>query len=183
MKQGIRALGIDDSPFAKNSGPATVIGVVCRMGKGTVVEGVLSTSVLVDGDDSTSALCSLILGSRFYRGLHVILLNSIMLGGFNAVDIRELSRATKLPVIAITRKKPNKPAAEKAVRNTPNWEAKLARMREAGEAKRSGAFYIQFSGTDLKQASDILAIFGNEPVRLAHIIASGVARGESHGRA
>ena len=184
MKPGIRVLGIDDSPFEKGRGDALVIGVVCRKDakEGLITEGVLSTHVSVDGDDSTEKLCQLILASRFKPQIHAILLNSIMLGGFNAVDISELSRKTCLPILAITRKKPTK-EAESAVKNTPNWGAKLARMKKAGPSRKAGSWHLQHAGIDLNGARDILRIFGNGPTRLAHIIASGIKRGESRGRA
>ncbi len=185
MKQGIRVLGVDDSPFKRCDKTALVVGVVCRKesgGQGLIVEGVLSTRVSVDGDDGAQRLCKMLIKSRFKRELHAIMLNGIMLAGFNVVDINELGVRTGLPVLALTRKKPNPGAVEKAVKNTGNWEAKLARIKSAGTTKRLEGWHAQFSGTDLNGARDIIRIFGNGPVRLAHIIASGIVYGESHGR-
>lgn len=185
MKPGIRVLGIDDSPFSRGDETALVIGVVCRKEKekGLEVEGVLSTRVEVDGEDATEKLLETILGSRFFPQIHAILLNGIMLAGFNVVDIKEVAKQTKLPVIAITRKKPNAEKVGRAIRNVANPGQKLARIDSSGGSVRAGSFFIQFSGTDLNDAKEIVRLFGNGPVRLAHIIASGVVRGESRGRA
>ncbi len=188
MKPGIRVLGIDDSPFQRNDKTALVIGVVCRKdgsieSQSLIVEGVLSIHVLIDGDDGTEKLCEMVLRSRFKTELSAIMLNGIMLAGFNVVDIAELNKKTGVPAIALTRKKPDMPAVEKAVRKTRNWEEKLLRITSAGSSKQLEGWNAQVSGTDLNGARDIIRIFGNGPVRLAHLIASGVIRGESKGRA
>jgi endonuclease V-like protein UPF0215 family len=185
MKPGIRVLGIDDSPFSRGDETALVIGVVCRQEKekGLEVEGVLSTRVAVDGDDGTEKLIDMISSSRFSPQLHAIFLNGIMLAGFNAVDINELNKKTGNPVLALTRKKPDPEKVEKAVRKVKNFEDKLTRINSAGKPARIGSWSVQSAGTDLNNAKEIVCLFGNSPVRLAHIIASGVVRGESKGRA
>ena len=189
MKSGVRVIGIDDSPFQRNDKTALVVGVVCRKGRGTasdqslIVEGVLSTRVHVDGDDGTEKLCGMILNSRFKAELNAILLNGIMLAGFNVVEINELSSETGIPVLALTRKKPDPVAVENALKKVPGWEVKLSKINSAGSSKRIEGWHAQLSGTDLNGARDIIRIFGNSPVRLAHLIASGVIRGESRGRA
>ena len=188
MKPGIRVLGIDDSPFQRGDMTALVVGVVCRKDNASwesqslIVEGVLSTRVRVDGDDGTETLSKMVLRSRFKTGLCAMMLNGIMLAGFNAVDINELSRDTGLPALAITRKKPDPRAVGNAVKKIPGWEAKLSKINSAGPSKRLEGWNVQLSGTDINRARDIIRIFGNGPARLAHIIASGIVRGESSGR-
>ena len=125
----------------------------------------------------------MISNSRFLPQLQAVMLNGIMLAGLNVVDITELSERTGLPVLALTRKKPSAQSVERAIRNVSGWEDKLERLRSAGVAAKAGGWSIQFAGTDLKKASEIVRIFGNGPSRLAHVIASGVVKGESHGRA
>jgi uncharacterized protein len=188
MKQGIRVLGVDDSPFERGSRNALVLGAVCRSLGGPqrealIVEGVLSTRVAVDGDDGTDKLSAMITGSRFRPQLRAVMLNGIMLAGLNVVDITELSRRTDLPVLALTRKQPSRQPVERAIRKVAGWEGKLERMRSAGTASKAGRWNIQFAGTDLNKAREIVCIFGNGPSRLAHIMASGVVKGDSHGRA
>jgi endonuclease V-like protein UPF0215 family len=185
MKPGIRVLGIDDSPFSRGDAEALVVGVVCRKcscKEGLIVEGVLSTKVFVDGDDGTEKAIALASG-RFAPQIRAVLLNGIMLAGFNAVDISELSRRTGLPAIALTRKKPDGAAVGNAVQNAPNWGQKQKRISAAGPPKRICGWYAQLAGTDLKEAGDIIAAFGNGPIRLAHLMASGIVKGESGGRA
>ena len=52
FKKEIRVIGIDDAPFRKFSkGKVFVIGTVFR--GGTLLDGILSTKVNVDGSNST----------------------------------------------------------------------------------------------------------------------------------
>ncbi len=179
MKTGIRVLGIDDSPFERHHQDSLVVGVVCRKNS---IEGVLSTRVSVDGDDSTEKLISMLMKSRFLKQVKAIMLNSIMLAGFNAVDIGKLNKETGIPVIALTRKRPDQKSAERALENVPNKEKKKRIMVSSGTAERIGNWYVRSTGINLNETREIVAIFGNDPIRLAHVIASGIVTGESHGK-
>jgi endonuclease V-like protein UPF0215 family len=181
FKRGARFLGIDDSPFAPSSLDVLVVGVVERDG---LVEGVLSTRVRRDGDDATEKLCRMLSQSRFLAQVKAILLNSVNLAGFNVVDIRELSARTKKPVIAVVRRKPDAARVMRALANVPNAALKAERMARAGGVAREGSLFFQRAGISEEGAR--LALRGGERVpesiRLAHVIAGGIARGESGGR-
>ncbi len=180
MKQGIRILGIDDSPFEKSQREKVlVVGVVWRRG---VVEGVLSTKIKKDGDDSTRKLSEMIERSRFKEGLRAILINSITLAGFNIIDINKLSNKLRVPVITIVRKKPGPEKVKNALAHLNHCEEKLALIEKAGKHAAIKGFYVQFCGASEETVEKILGICGIEPVRLAHIISSGVVKGESRGR-
>lgn len=180
MKPGVRVIGIDDSPFTRRSKKILVMGVVYREG---IVEGILSTRVEKDGRDSTEKLITMIKRSRFFQQLRAVLLNSITLAGFNIVDIQRLSAELNLPVIAISRKKPSKEKVRKALANLKDGSEKILLVEKAGSIFKERA-YLQIAGTDIKPAREILSRFSAipEPIRLAHIIGSGVVRGESSGR-
>lgn len=183
MKPGSRILGIDDSPFEKGSGASVlVVGVLMR---GPVVEGVLSTFVDSDGDDATDRISEMILRSRFSTEVRAVMLNSIMMAGFNVVDISELSRRTGVPVIAVMRRKPDMGKVGAALANVCCTEEKMVRIKRAGNAIRIGRVYAQFAGTDAKGAAGMLSQYEGvpEPVRLAHVIAGGIMKGESSGKA
>lgn len=179
MKRGIRVLGLDDSPALKNREKRLVVGVVWRNG---IVEGVMSTSVSADGDDSTRKLGRLVNRSRFKQELRALLLQSITLAGFNIVDINRLAQETGLPVIAIVRKKPDEKKVGEALAHTPDFEKKRFLIEKAGKPVRICGWFAQFAGCDKKKAEEVLKITGGEPIRLAHVIASGIVRGESKGR-
>ena len=106
-KSQIRILGIDDAPFKNchGKGKALVLGTVFR--GGDRMDGLLSTYVKIDGLDSTRVLIPWICESRNKAQLSVVMLDGISLGGFNIVDIQELSKQTSLPVIVVIRHEPD----------------------------------------------------------------------------
>ncbi len=175
-----RIVAIDDSPFSRGQAKCLLVGVVSRR---DVVEGILSTRVEVDGTDGTRKISEMISRSRFAPQIRCIILNGIMVGGFNVVDIGELNEELGIPVIALTRKKPNKGAAETALKkHFKDWRERVERVRHAGEGKKHKKAYMQIAGISAKDAGEIIDVYGLEPLRLANMIASGIAKGESRGR-
>jgi len=64
FKKEIRVIGIDDAPFRKFSkGKVFVIGTVFR--GGTLLDGILSTKVNVDGSNSTKKIIEMVNKSKF----------------------------------------------------------------------------------------------------------------------
>ena len=191
MKRGIRILGIDDSPFEKygKGKKVLVIGVVYRDG---IVEGVISAHMTKDGADSTSKLYGMVSGSRFLQQIKLILIHGTMLAGLNVTDISLLSRKLNIPVIAVTRKKPEMGSVYSALRksNARTSGSKIRMLKriidETGEFHKidvnDETYYVQSAGIDGKDAESLLRKFGLAPLRLAHIIGSGVVNGESSGR-
>lgn len=182
LKKGVRILGIDDSPFTKTDSHVLVVGVVERNG---TVEGVLSTVVERDGDDATERILEMVSRSRFLSQVKAIMLNSIMMGGFNVVDISALHEKTGKPIIAVVRRKPDMEQVKKALSNVCCAEEKMAKIKRAGKVYRFGRLYAQLAGIKQKEAGEILGRYRGVPeaVRLAHIIAGGIIRGESRGKA
>ena len=190
MKSEIRVIGIDDSPFEFNDKESDIIGVVMRGGE--YIECVLKNSVEIDGTDATSACVEMIKKTRHKMQLKVILLDGIALGGFNVVDIEELYDSTKIPVITVTRDVPDFEKIENALKkHFKDWEnrLKLIRKRELYEVKTPhNPIFIKCVGVTLAQAKEIIKISTirgviPEPIRVAHLIASGIKRGESYGKA
>jgi endonuclease V-like protein UPF0215 family len=186
MKREVRVVGIDDAPFDKFSQRnVLVVGAVFR--GGTLLDGILSTKVRVDGTNSTKRLVAMLNNSKFKPQLQCILLDGIAVGGFNVMDVRKLNRETSLPVIVVMRRFPDFKKIKRALR-TINKQGRLALMEKAGKIQKVGKIYIQLTGIDLEKAKDILKITCTrshlpEPIRVAHIIASGIVEGESRGRA
>ena len=103
------------------------------------------------------------------------------------IDVKELNRKTKLPVIIIIRKKPDIDNIKKTLIRI-NKKQKIKLIEKAGNVFQVDNIFVQLTGIDLEQAKKILKIVCTrslipEPIRLAHLIASGVAVGESRGRA
>ncbi len=190
MKAQARILGVDDAPFQFTDEFVPVVGVVVR--SPSYVEAVLTTRVHVDGRDATDVLAEAIGGSRYREGLGLVLLDGAALGGFNVVDIDALSREIAIPVATVTRRKPDAAAIEKALRSRfEDWEARLAILRKGPlfrietEHKPLYATAAGIEPHELKEAVQRCTVRGAlpEPVRIAHLVATAIVKGESKGNA
>lgn len=190
MKAQARLLGIDDAPFAFSDAETEIVGVVVRAP--SYVEGVMMTRVAVDGRDANTRLAAMIGRSRFLDGLALILLDGAALGGFNVVDIEALHEAVGVPVATVTKKEPDFPSMEKALRaRFEDAEERLAVLRRQNLTKVKTAhkpLYVSHAGIGPREVSDAIAkctVRGAlpEPIRIAHLVATAVKRGESKGRA
>jgi len=184
VKPEIRVVGIDDGVFVPHThGKCDVIGVVFR--GGYWLEGVMRTQVEIDGLDATDKIAEMITGSPHYGQLRVIMLDGVTFAGFNVVDTLRLFETTRLPVIAVTREKPDFKDIRKALKNLPFSEKRWRAINNADKiirvATRRGeeAVYIQARGVEADVAVRIVrntATRSNVPeaLRVAHLIASGL---------
>lgn len=185
IKPEIRILGIDDGKFVPHSkNQAVVVGVIYR--GGYWLEGVMSTHITVDGFDGTSRLSSMITSSPHYRQIRIVFLNGVTFAGFNVVDIKELNANTRLPVVAVTQKKPNLSKVHLAVnilsRSDERWQAILnAGDIFAIKAQRGNKqVYVEVAGIPIEIAEKIIMLTSTrsnipEALRVAHIVASGIS--------
>lgn len=190
MKPQARIMGIDDAPFSFEDAETEVVGAVVRAPN--YLEGVMMTRVAVDGRDATAKLAKMIGRSRYLEGLHLILIDGAALGGFNIVDIQALHEKTGVPAVTVTKKKPDLAAMEKALRaRFEDAEERLAVLRRQSLETVSTShkrLYVSRAGISLPDASDAIALCTvqgalPEPIRIAHLIATALKRGESQGRA
>ncbi|RLA77407.1 MAG: hypothetical protein DRG33_07075 [Deltaproteobacteria bacterium] len=181
-----RILGVDDSIVDFSSPYTDVVGILMR--NGGYIEGVLWGRISVDGDDSTAVLSEMILSSRFREQINLIMLDGFALGGFNIVDIDELNKVTGIPVVTFTLKVPSPPNIERALKGkVQGWEEKLeliSRRKVDRIEIRGREAYISRAGIGLDEAlkmidSSIVRGFTPEPLRVAHLVASALGRGES----
>jgi endonuclease V-like protein UPF0215 family len=185
IKPEIRVLGVDDGAFKPHvKGRVPVIGVVFR--GGFWLDGVVHTSIEIDGFDATDEIASMITGSSHYRQLRMIMLNGITFAGFNIVDVKALYAATKLPIITVTREKPDFADIKKALQNLPNSEKRWGAILSAGEPvevltrNAKAKIYMQTVGVSKEDAQKILRLTSTrsnipEALRVAHLIASGIS--------
>src|SRR4030042_1037943 len=94
MKQQIRLLGLDDSPFSFSDKYTTIIGVVMRGGE--YLECVLSRQISIDGDDATLICIDMIKNTL----LHVVktIYNPIYIK-FVGIDFEDAKKIIKLSTI------------------------------------------------------------------------------------
>ena len=185
IKPEIRVLGIDDGRFVpRTKGTVAVVGVVYR--GGYWFEGVMHTTITIDGLDATGKMAEMIKNSLYYKELRVVVLDGVTFAGFNVVDINKLSHVTDLPVISVARDKPDLEEIKSALEHLPDFDLRWQVMENAGELfaveTRNGEnpVYVQSAGILREDAEKILkttSIRSNIPeaLRVAHIIASGLA--------
>ena len=186
LKKEIRVIGIDDAPHKfKAKGNILIVGTIFR--GGSFLDGILSTKVSIDGNNATSKIIEMINKSKFKPQLRCIFLDGIAVGGFNIIDIKELNKKTKIPVIVIIRKKPDIANIKKILIRL-NKKNRIKLLEKAGPIASAGKIFVQLSGIGMQKAKEILKIACTrsnipEALRLSHIIASGIVDGESRGRA
>jgi len=183
IKTEIRVLGIDDGKFTpRKEGNVIIVGVVFR--GGCSIDGVMRTTIAIDGLDATEQFASMINASPHRRQLRLVMLNGITFAGFNVVDIKKLNAATNLPVMALTQERPDLGAIYEALTNLPNIEERWKKILEAGEIheviNNGTKIYIELAGISLSDAQKIIAVTSTrsslpEPLRVAHLIASGIS--------
>jgi uncharacterized protein len=186
VKKEIRILGFDDSPFDKfRDEKVLVVGAFYRGGQ--FLDGVVSGYVKVDGSDSTSRLISLLKKSKFLTQLRAVMLDGIAMGGFNVVDITRICRSTGLPVIVVMRGYPDIEKMTRALVKIGQGRKALL-MKKAGRIYRYRKIHFQVCGMSPEEAREVLSVSIThseipEALRVAHLIAGGIVKGESRGRA
>jgi endonuclease V-like protein UPF0215 family len=179
-------VGFDDAPFDHHTRRnVLVVGAVFA---GQRLDGVISGYIRRDGVNSTATLINVLHSSRFFPQLQAIFLQGIAFGGFNVIDIRELHQQIGLPVIVISRSKPNLKKIQSALlKNVPGGLKKWRLIEKAGPMEKIGDVYVQTVGLDKENTAALIARFATnsmmpEPLRTAHLIAAGVTLGESRHR-
>ena len=191
IKKEIRILGIDDASFNLYEDKKTIlIGAIFRGGKW--LDGVLKTEVAIDGNDATEKIAGMVKNTR-HKDLRVIMLDGITFGGFNVANIKKIYEETGLGVIVVVRKLPDFEEIEMVIKRYDYYEERKEGIRAAGiprkvETRPGNFIYIQCSGIKFEDAEYIVKLSSTrslipEPIRVAHLIASGVALGESRGGA
>ncbi len=186
IKPEIRVLGIDDGIFVPHSkGFAPIVGVVFR--GGYWLDGVMSTKVEVDGFDATEKIAAMVTSSPHHKQLRIIMLDGVTFAGFNVVDIKKLNEETKLPVIAVTRDRPDFGEIRKALKKLPFPAKRWKAVVDAGEIfevttrSKKERVYMEISGIVEEDARKILKLTSTrssvpEALRVAHLVASGISK-------
>jgi hypothetical protein len=176
-KKGIRALAIAES-FKKSRDKSIIVGVVMR--SDLVIDGIIFDRVTVRGDDATDAII------RMYNNLNrddinIMILNGLIISMYNIIDIEEVYKNIKKPIIALTFEE-SEGLDEHIKRAFPyNYEEKLEMYHKLGKReelllKTGYIIYIRSKGIDLDDSRRIINKFllqGSipEPIRVAKLIA------------
>ncbi|PTD94030.1 hypothetical protein C9439_04835 [archaeon SCG-AAA382B04] len=195
FKKETRILGIDDGPFKKFSSKETIlVGSVFRGGEW--LDGVLTDKITVDGFDSTKKIIDLINNSRHKKQLQTVFLDGLTFAGMNIVDIKKLNNQVSLPIVIVSRKKPDFESIKRALKNVSKSEKRWKLIKKAGEPikvktnsrKEEKPIFIQVEGMEESKAKELTKMISTrsripEPIRISHLISTGIVRGESYGNA
>ena len=150
------------------------------------LEAVRVGRVTVDGTDGTRRVRALVRALGALDGARAVVLDGAVVGGFNVLDLDELSRSLRLPVVAVTRRSPEFSRIRAALDKwfprsaASRWKLlrahRLFRVPTVGEPIWAAA--VGCSRADavrLVQRTSVRG-FWPEPVRLAHLVASAGRR-------
>lgn len=179
-------LGIDDAPFDKRQGrPVRVVAIL--MEGNDLVEGVALGEFPVDGADATGFLAEWIKTLRWEPAVQAVVFGGITLAGLGLVDLENLAQRLGIPVLAVTRRETAKSRIGEAL-TAAGLTDRLPIVRHSPPAIRvRPGLHVAFAGTDRRHALALIEATlwkcrMPEPLRLAHLIASALERGQSHGR-
>ena len=179
-------LGIDDAPFDKRQQrPVRVVAVL--MEGNDLVEGMALSEFPVDGAEATGFLANWIKTLRWEPAVQAVVLGGITLAGLGLVDREDLAQRLGIPVLAVTLRATAKSRIGEAL-TAADLADRLSIVRRSPPAicVRPG-LHVAFAGTDQGHALALIEATLRksrmpEPLRLAHLIASALERGQSRGR-
>jgi endonuclease V-like protein UPF0215 family len=189
MKNQVRVLGIDDSPFKFKDRKALVVGALVRVPN--YLEGVMRTEVEVDGIDSTERLIHMISESRYRDQIKAVMIDGIAVAGFNVLDIESLHESLGIPVLTVTRDEPDFNTIRAALKkHFEDWERRyelISKLKLRQIRTEHKPLYVSGLGADREELERLVTISTvrgavPEPIRMAHLIATAMVRGESYGR-
>lgn len=173
-KSKICILGIDDGPFDKfKDSSADLIGAVYREGR---IEGVLRARISVDGFDATPAILDMVKDSKW--PLRAVLLDGIAVAGFNVINAEKIHSTTNLPVIIVSKSRPDRVSFISALAKL-NMQEKIPLIDKLPAFFEQEGVFVQAYGIQEVDAKQLLlsSRLGSrfpEPIRAAHIIAKGI---------
>ncbi|MBN1328752.1 MAG: DUF99 family protein [Candidatus Heimdallarchaeota archaeon] len=181
MKKGIKIIGIACASFNRiTDKEVPVIGAIYRGAE--LLEGVVKTTVAVDGEDGTEKIAEMICNSSHLKQLKLIITRGLTIAGFNYIDLEKLFELTQLPVISVVDRLPDMDEIANALTNLPNGEMRLTILQKylplltCETSSNEEPVYIQMIGIETRQANKLLreiTITGRipEPIRAARLIA------------
>lgn len=187
-KQSLRIVGVDDGAFYAGQRAKQHALLVAVLLQDSIISDVRLGLIEVDGRDANRVLALLLKNMR----VDVVMLSGISFGGFNLVDIHELARSTRKPVIVISREKPDNAAVRRALRkHFSDWVERWHMVQNAGPLYtfkphlKEPKLYFEVKGTSPSFAKKAIASAATisrlpEPMRVAGMVARGLSALTTH---
>ncbi len=176
-------MAVDDGRFRRQDRYAPLAAVVLSLPN--YVEAIRVGKVEVDGRDATERIAALVESTGHLADLRAVLLDGVVVGGFNVVDIDRLHRRLLWPVVTVTRRPPDRGRIRAALLKWfPRDHQERARRIRAHPLFRvpteGQPIYASVVGATRRDAIALvrratLRGFWPEPLRLAHLVASARA--------
>lgn len=137
----------------------------------------------VDALDATDVVLRLLSRTR----TDVVFLSGVSFAGFNIVDCECLHNTLHIPVVVISRERPNNASVKRALKkHFPDWKTRWSYVRELGTIHRFAPkaaeqpLYFEALGISAADARRMIRAYCvtsrvPEPIRVAGIMAKGLA--------
>ena len=182
-KKGIRVLGIAES-FRRDYEKSVLAGIVMR--SDFIIDGVGLTQITVGGMDATEGIFRLV-ESLQRDDINVMMLNGCVISWFNIIDIMEVYRRLRIPLICVTYEE-SEGLEEHIAKHFEATDRDLRieaynRLGDRVPVNLHGRFedLIRFLGIEKADAGTVLKKFTThgkvpEPLRVAKIVARALLR-------
>lgn len=179
----LRIVGVDDGAFALNKRKTYRTSLVGVLFDGIRIVAVRAGRIRVDGTDAGFVIGELLRGLVFDG----VMLSGISFGGFNLVDIGDLARKLRRPVIAISGERPDNQAVRAALRlHFTDWNERWTKVRAAGRLyslrplRTEPELFFEVRGATPTTAKKMIAATTRisrlpEPIRVARILARALS--------
>jgi endonuclease V-like protein UPF0215 family len=178
IKREIRVLGIAfASLHLRNMASIQVVGVVYR---GSLwLEGVMRTVISRGRTNLTPDIAKMVVKSPHYPQLRVIVLDKFTTQCGNYIDIKALSRKTRLPVVAVLRRRIPIPRFSETGTGHGGAGKAFARLpytKWRSSGRTYSVYHAGLSGIDLNELLEVCASKEGAPeaARVARIAASSL---------
>jgi hypothetical protein len=145
------------------------------------------TEFPIDGDEATGFIGDWIERMRFAPALQAVIFGGVTIAGLAVIDIGALARRLHTPVIIVNRKDRTHHRLEQAF-EAAGLRERLAVVENMPSIFRvTGGLHAAAAGIDVAAAARLIrATLAKsdlpEPLRVAHLVARAIVKGESRGR-
>ena len=181
-KHHFHVMGVDDGSFDRRDAWAPLAAVL--MAVPSRVEALRLGRVRVDGEGAAESIATLVRATGGLDSARALLLDGAVVGGFNVVDLDQLTDDLGIPVVAVTHHPPDFRAIHAALRKwfPRDADRRWRRLRQHRLFRLPGVpVWIAAAGCGRFEAAGLVRrtiVEGHtpEPVRLAHLVASAAGR-------
>ncbi|MBK5190188.1 MAG: DUF99 family protein [Methanosarcinales archaeon] len=185
-KKGIRVLGIAES-FKRDYEKSVLAGVVMR--SDFIIDGVGLTHITVGGMDATEGVLHLC-ESLQRDDINVMMLNGCVISWFNIIDLNEIYKRLRIPLICVTYEESEGLEEHIALHfESDERDSRIEAYKRLGDrvpVNLHGQFedLIRFLGMEKAEAGAVIKKFTThgkvpEPLRVAKIVARALLRSKN----